>query len=61
MYLHGEGIREDENAGFEWMRLAAASGYPPAIYCLGAFQKDAGLPVDGQVTEETNRRLNLTF
>lgn len=28
---------------------------------IGAFQKDAGLPVDGQVTEDTIQSLNLTF
>jgi hypothetical protein len=53
MYLQGEGIREDENAGFEWMRLAAEGGYSPAIYCLGVFSL-TGYGVEQDFTAAAN-------
>lgn len=36
-YFHGQGVREDEDAAFEWMRKAAMQGHAPAQYHLGNF------------------------
>ena len=47
MYLHGEGVPEDYEKAFRWIRLSAAQNYPPAQNNMGViYLEGLGVPQD---------------
>jgi len=49
MYFRGQGVREDDDAAFAWMRKAAVQGHAQAQYHLASFYAFGyGPPVDDE-------------